>query len=147
MARFAIRDVVCPEGHVEKSAYCHLDEEGFPMYPQCANETCHRPTTEWYGDGGAPAVHVFKTIVYDGVEYNSQEEWNRYLRGVAQNQMVDPSKVVVTGNDEKARKVQAEEAQHRGWATRRKHGIDDQQLADHRRAQKQETGRVFGPRR
>jgi hypothetical protein len=168
MARFAIRDIVCPDGHVEKNAYCEKDDDGFPVYPACTYVTgashdasnigmsfnlmdfemfrCGKPTKEWYGDGAAPAVHTFQPITYGGVEYRTEAEWKAYLRSIAEHQMVPLDRVVVRGDDPKERKREGEEAAHRGWLERKRRGIDDAQLRDHQREQKRETGRVFGPR-
>jgi hypothetical protein len=135
-----LHDTRCAEGHVETNVACVKGEDGFPVYPPCS--VCEAPTRPFFG-GASARAHLWKPRTLDGVVYETEADWKRYLAATAENLMVPVDRLAEVSNSD--HKVRADEAMHRSYLTHKREGVDEARLAEYRRDIARQKGRVEAP--
>lgn len=129
MAR--IVDVRCVNAdcrEVQNDVFCSQGQE-----PVCT--TCGSATAVYFGDWANSSLRKadnFTPLDFEGVHYNTREEWNAM---VARVQATHPGEEVrVEAASRHSRRARADDVRHAGWLERKKYGIDNpKQLAEFHR--------------
>lgn len=136
MPAFRLLDLKCPScGDTKADEPVSRDED----IPTC---TCGTQYSVWWG--GVHAVRKadgFAPITFEGVHYNTREEWDTYVRKVSGNIGKD---IEVVSHNKHVARSRADDVRQQGWEHKRKLGVDDKllrEMAAERNARKAEARR------
>lgn len=160
MSRYAVENIICPDGHRDRRMVCVSGDEDLPtcdvLTPGPVVHTlaqddevrrgrllCGKPTmivedTEF---NGTEHVQVFKPFTYEGVHYADQAQWDRNKAEIAKSMAIPVTDLVELPPDRARDKVRADEAAHRGYLNRKQSGHGEAGYAEYVKDQRRKTGK------